>query len=178
MPPVQALRDLVRLEEVVPDRTRTVDLEVTNGNIVDPHQALTVDRVLDHDPDLIPGVAVAVGPGIEVTIARDSSGHTITGEPTISHGSKVSIIQITVVVVTISKIVIDSIITNTTIVLGIDAEVVLIIVVVDADVAVTVVVGFSTVNRASATLEIGETSETVGPLLAIDTATVVTLPTR
>lgn len=178
MPPVQVLRGLVHPEEVVQDHIRIEDLEVTRENTVDLHRAHIVDHVLDHVPDLILEVAVAVDPEIEVTIARDNFDHIIIAALIINHVSRVSIIQTIVVVVTISKIVTDSIIINTTIALATDVAVVLIIVVVDADVAVIVVVDFSTVSRASAISEIGVTSEIVVPLLAIDTAIVVTLPIR
>lgn len=178
MPLVQALRGLVHPEEVVQDRTRIEDLEVTRENTVDLRRVLTVDHALDHVPDLIPGVVVAVDLETGVTIARDNSDHTIIEALTISPVSRASIIQTIVAVVTISKIVIGSIIINTIIVLAIDVAVVSIIVVVDADVVVIVAVDFSTVSRASATSEIGETSEIGVPLLAIDTAIAAIHPIR
>ena len=178
MPPVQVLRGLVHREEVVQDPTQTADPEVTRENTAGRHQALTVDHVLDRVLDLIPGVVAAAGPVIGVTIARDNFGRITTAAPTTSPVSRASTIRTIVAVVTISKIVTGSIIISITIALAIDVAVASIIVVVDADVVVIVAVDFSTVSRASATSEIGETSEIVAPLPAIDTAIVVTHPTR
>lgn len=178
MPPVQVHRGLVHQEGAVQDPTRTADREVTRENTVVHHQALTVDRVLDRVLDLIPGVVAAAGPAIGVTIARDNFGRIITAALTTSPVSRASTIRTIVVVVTISKIVTGSIIISITIALAIGVAVVSIIVVVDADVVVIVAVDFSTVSRASATFEIGETSEIVVPLHAIDTAIVVTRRTR
>lgn len=176
MHPVLDPLDLDLQDELDRDPILTEDRGATNASTAVRHLVPTVDQGHDHDLDLIPGVAVAVGQATEAITVRDNSGCIIIVAPITSHASKALTIRIIVAVAIISKIEIDSTIINTTIVSVTDEVADSTIAAVGVDVVATVVVDFSTVSRASAISGTGETLEIVGLLHATDTAIAVIHP--